>query len=358
MITKMHIENFKCFKDFDIELGAFNVLIGPNDSGKTAFLQALRIIGLMPPGKMESLRKIGERLGIHLDDSVVWRNDPRLWISMRAFSGDHERLSTHLQIESKAENGAAPSFESKVAPFSFSPKNLEAEEARTWFQEAVGTVLYYRFDPGALRAPAAPTKRMFALEPTGLGFGNYLDDILRYDRETFVVLENSFYELFPQYEKIHLEKEQIPGSKAVGPIIRLSLRNGKKLHADGVSDGAILALAFLAITTAPEPPRVLLVEEPENGVHYSRLKQVIGLLNGIAKKDVQVIITTHSPYLLDLVAPEDVRVFSKDGEGAVHAARLSDFPDVEKMRKHFNSGEIWTAFDESEIVAKAGKKNG
>jgi len=34
MITSMHIENFKCFKDFDIELGPFNVLIGPNDTGK------------------------------------------------------------------------------------------------------------------------------------------------------------------------------------------------------------------------------------------------------------------------------------------------------------------------------------
>ncbi|MFB3892991.1 MAG: AAA family ATPase [Phycisphaerae bacterium] len=43
MITKMHIEQFKCFKRLDIEFGQFNVLIGPNDSGKSSLLQAIQL---------------------------------------------------------------------------------------------------------------------------------------------------------------------------------------------------------------------------------------------------------------------------------------------------------------------------
>ena len=49
MITSMHIENFKCFKHFDIDLGPFNVLVGPNDSGKTAFLPAVAMAGAAGP---------------------------------------------------------------------------------------------------------------------------------------------------------------------------------------------------------------------------------------------------------------------------------------------------------------------
>ena len=42
MIDRIHIQNFKCLRDVEVELGAFNVLIGPNDSGKTSFLEAIR----------------------------------------------------------------------------------------------------------------------------------------------------------------------------------------------------------------------------------------------------------------------------------------------------------------------------
>ena len=56
--------------------------------------------------------------------------------------------------------------------------------------------------------------------------------------------------------------------------------------------------------------------------------------------------TTHSPYLLDHVEPEEVFLFSKDPEGAVHAKKLSDHPDVEDMRKHFMTGEMWTGLEE------------
>ncbi len=45
MIDKIHIQNFKCLRDVEVELGPFNVLIGPNDSGKTSFLEAIRWLG-------------------------------------------------------------------------------------------------------------------------------------------------------------------------------------------------------------------------------------------------------------------------------------------------------------------------
>ena len=46
MIRSLHIENFKCFRRLDVELGRFNVLVGPNGSGKTALLQAAAGWGL------------------------------------------------------------------------------------------------------------------------------------------------------------------------------------------------------------------------------------------------------------------------------------------------------------------------
>ena len=131
---------------------------------------------------------------------------------------------------------------------------------------------------------------------------------------------------------------------------------GNLLSADNVSDGVILALAYMAICHQPDPPSILLIEEPETGVHYASLEKIVSMLRQLSdEKHVQIIMTTHSPYLLDCVKPEDVRVFAKDDEGAVRAARLSDYPDVDEMKKHFMTGEIWTELDEKEVVAKADK---
>jgi len=101
---------------------------------------------------------------------------------------------------------------------------------------------------------------------------------------------------------------------------------------------------------------MLLIEEPENWVHHASLKDIVGTLKQLSKdKGVQVILTTHSPYLLDHVDPEEVFVFFKDEEGAVRAKRLSDHPQVETLRKHFMTGELWTGFDEKDIVEGKGK---
>ena len=128
-------------------------------------------------------------------------------------------------------------------------------------------------------------------------------------------------------------------------------KHGQYLPAHSVSDGVFLSLAFIALTYLSDPAHILLIEEPENGVHHTSLKEIVTTLRNLGKvHSVQVILTTHSPYLLDLVKPEEVRLFRKDTEGAVHAVKMSDLPDVQDMKKHFMTGEIWTGMSEEEIV--------
>jgi len=134
-------------------------------------------------------------------------------------------------------------------------------------------------------------------------------------------------------------------------VIAFKTREGVLLPAEAVSDGVMLSLAYIALGHAPEPPRVMLIEEPENGIHHASLKETIGTLHALATdKGVQVILTTHSPYLLDQVEPEEVRAFSKDKEGAVHARKLSDIDDVETMKKDFMTGEIWGILTEAQGI--------
>jgi predicted ATPase len=334
MITKMHIENFKCFKDFDIELGPFNVLIGPNDSGKTAFLKA--ILSVLDLARCQGTDDVNFDRDVASGVEMVWRKQEELSISFQFTTS--ERLSFRVEGTRNIGGGYDYRYLQPMDQCSF---------------EALGNAVYYRFDPGALKKPCVkvpPPNSGMAQDGEGLGF--LLFTMAKDFPQSFQDLQGDFCRRFSAYQGVDANLVTVNGKRegAVGLFFKTQFG---RLFATSVSDGAMVFLAYTAIAHSANHPKVLLVEEPENGVHHGSLKEIVATLKGIAdKKGIQVILATHSPYLLDLVEPEEVRVFSKDQEGAVHAVKLSDFPDIQDMKKNFMTGEIWTTFEEADIVAK------
>jgi predicted ATPase len=114
----------------------------------------------------------------------------------------------------------------------------------------------------------------------------------------------------------------------------------------------LLVLAYLTILHLPEPPRVLLVEEPENGIHPKRLADVLKILRDLIGQQsrTQVILTTHSPYVLDLFEPGEVSLCQKQQDGSVRVRRLSESDVVDRLGEVFTLGEIWTSEGDAALV--------
>ena len=225
--------------------------------------------------------------------------------------------------------------------------------------DSLAGVHFYRWDPRLLGLPVAPdSKRRFRMEPSGFGLALCLDDILGYDRKRFTQLEDRFREIFPQIKSIKLIPEPAYRAPTDDPvqIPMLQRAEGKGIHfeftaggelvpAAQVSDGVLLVLAYLTVLYLPQPPRVLLVEEPENGIHPKRLQDVLKILKDVVKQQeqTQVILTTHSPYVVDLFSPEEVTLCQQMGDGSVSVRRLSESQTVRDQLDVFTLGEIWTA---------------
>lgn len=113
-----------------------------------------------------------------------------------------------------------------------------------------------------------------------------------------------------------------------------------------------MILAYLTVLYLPEPPRLLLVEEPENGIHPKRIEDVLNLLRELVREQgrTQVVMTTHSPYVVDLFKPEEVTLCRRDADGATVAHRLSNSRTVREQLDIFSLGEIWTAEGEERII--------
>jgi len=168
------------------------------------------------------------------------------------------------------------------------------------------------------------------MDASGFGLALVLDDLLGYDRDRFTSLEKRFRQVFPEIKSIKLLREMgyLAPVDPSRPIPLLQQSEGKGLHfefgttgrivpASQVSDGVLLILAYFTVLYLPEPPRLLLVEEPENGIHPKRIEDVLGLLRELVSEQGQtrVVMTTHSPYVVDLFKPEEVTLCRRDGDG-------------------------------------------
>ena len=130
----------------------------------------------------------------------------------------------------------------------------------------------------------------------------------------------------------------------------LRLDNGEVVTADNLSQGTLYLLGMLALAFDPDPPSVLCIEEIDRGIHPRMLREVRDVLYrlsypqsfGLARRAVQVIATTHSPYLLDLFRehPEEIVIAQKHGAEA-RFERLADRADLKELLSEGSLGDMW-----------------
>jgi predicted ATPase len=107
------------------------------------------------------------------------------------------------------------------------------------------------------------------------------------------------------------------------------------------SDGTLKMLAYLIVLHDPTPPPFIGVEEPENFLH-PRLLPVLAEECQAATERSQLLVTTHSPFLLNGLAPEQVRILYRDTDGYTQAQRAADVDGIaHHLAEGAKLGELW-----------------
>ncbi len=107
------------------------------------------------------------------------------------------------------------------------------------------------------------------------------------------------------------------------------------------SDGTLKMLAYLTLLYDPSPPQLIGIEEPENQIHPRILTELVEECRAAAERS-QLLITTHSPILVDGLKPEELWVLYRDGDGFTQARRASEIRGVaEFMEEGAPLGQLW-----------------
>lgn len=107
------------------------------------------------------------------------------------------------------------------------------------------------------------------------------------------------------------------------------------------SDGTLKMLAYLVLLYDPEPPPFIGIEEPENFLHPRLLLELAEECRAACER-TQLLVTTHSPFFLNALRPEEVRVLWRDEQGYTQSRRAADLPGVREFVEHGALlGHLW-----------------
>jgi predicted ATPase len=107
------------------------------------------------------------------------------------------------------------------------------------------------------------------------------------------------------------------------------------------SDGTLKLLAYLVLLYDPTPPPFIGIEEPENFLHPRLLPELAEECRAASRR-TQLLVTTHSPFFLNVLRPKEVRVLWRDAQGYTQARRASDLTGVpEFVDQGALLGHLW-----------------
>jgi predicted ATPase len=389
MITKVEARSYRCLRNVSQDLKPFDLLIGPNASGKSSFMDVILFFSDVTSKGLEaavskrtenfhdlvwgrehsafqiaiearipkscSMNADGvpwERIRYQIEATIDVASDKLRLQSeeVKLLAPENDRVSPYLTItrgpDSKVafhrEEGASQGYSYELHANYSTIANLPDETqfpAATWLknllQERVWCVV---LDPASLRMPSPPS----LVPERRITGSNLARDVASFHRRA----PNRYAEW-----EAHL-KTALPDLRAVTTQFRpedrhrylmLRYENGVEVPSWMLSDGTLRLLALTLLAYSSESGSVYLIEEPENGVHPTAIEAIYQSLSSMY--DGQALVATHSPILVSLARPEEIICFRKGEQGAETMAGedhpvLRDWPGEVNVSEYFAAGVL------------------
>lgn len=173
-------------------------------------------------------------------------------------------------------------------------------------RQELASWLFFYFEPRERMRSASPVKEVRHIGLMGEDLASFLNTLRAQDPKQFEAVERALHLLVPSITGLDVEVNNL------GEVDLRVIEGGKPIPARVLSEGTLRLLGLLALAGTHEPPALIGLEEPENGVPPRRISLIAELLKTKARSGgTQVIVTTHSPLLPDLIPDESLYVCRK-----------------------------------------------
>ncbi|MBE2202630.1 MAG: AAA family ATPase [Anaerolinea sp.] len=375
-IEYLHVQNYRALRDLELkEITPLTVFLGPNGSGKStifdvfAFLSDCFTIGLRKAwdkrGRFRELRTRGETGPITI--KIKYREERQSplityylsidenergpfvteeWLQWRRGSrGKPFRFLSFKNGVGQVISGDTPSEEDERIEETLDTPDVLAVSTLGQFARNPRVSALRRFITdwylSYLSADSARGVPEAGAQERLSATGDNLPNVIQYLKEQYPdrlqQILDTLTKRIPRLEKVDTEI-------LLDGRLLLRIKDApfdQPVLARYASDGTLKMLSYLTILYDPDPPQLIGIEEPENYLH-PRLLQELAEECRNASAQTQLMVTTHSPFFVNGLKPEEVWVLYRDDNGFTQAQRTADIRGiVEFVKEGSLLGYLW-----------------
>jgi predicted ATPase len=351
------IRGFKSIASLDkLPLKPINLLIGPNGSGKSNFIGTFAFLHAIREGRLRDYvtQAGGAEKLLHFGSKTT--KEIHIELSFRNETNKYE-----LTLSPTQDDGLYPSSESAFfwdklrfpnkgydEPLSAREGGREAgisdpsvKKTPSWVRMRLGGWRLYHVHDSSSSSPMRKTAKVNDndfLRPDGSNLASFLYYLREKEETSYTMIRRTIQRVAPFFDDFRLKPLRLKPDD-----IKLEWRHkhsDQYFEASSLSDGTLrfIALATLFLQGKEHLPSVILVDEPELGLHPYAIEMLASLIRH-ASKITQVIVSTQSSLLLDHFDPEDVLVANRVGS-ATQIKRLEP-ADLNEWLKEYSLGQLW-----------------
>lgn len=357
ILNRVEIKGYRSIKDATLQLAPLNVFIGANGAGKSNLVSFFKMLNEMMAGRLQayvgttgraqSLLHFGPKVTPQLEASLEFQADNGTdTYSLRLFHAAADTLVFADEILTFQGIGwtgppktlalGAGHQETRVAQ-----KAAEGEPTAKVFRHLLNQCRVYHFHDTS--ASARSRQSCYINDNRWLmhDAGNLAAMLHAYRQSNERVYErivSTVRKIMPEFKDFDLEPDRLNPS-----YILLNCRKQGWDYLFGphqISDGTLRAMAIFTLLLQPEAdlPYLIVLDEPELGLHPQALEIVAGLIRAASVKR-QVIVATQSQAFLNFFEPSDViTVECRDGQSRF---RRLDASELDDWLEDYSIGELW-----------------
>lgn len=380
VIEGLRVKNYRALKDLDLkDLTPLTVLVGPNGSGKStvfdvfAFLSECFTVGLRKAwdkrGRFRELRSRDSSGPIvfelkYREAPIQGRTSPRItyhlaidedakgpfvaeeWLRWnRKGVGRPFKFLNFADGHGEVTSGELPEEQDERVPETLESRELLAVSTLGQLAKNPRVVALRRFITGWYLSylsadstrgipEAGPQERLSQT-------GDNLPNVVQYLKEQHPDRLESIIEVLTSRVP---RLERVDAQLLADGRLMLQVKDApfeRPILARYASDGTLKLLAYLTILYDPEPPQLVGIEEPENQLHPRLLPILAEECQGASERS-QLMVTTHSPFFVNGLRPEQTWVLWRDESGYTQARRAADMRGVSDfVAAGAQLGELW-----------------
>jgi len=347
------IQGFKSIASIEqLALRPINIVIGPNGSGKSNFIGVFDFLRAICEGRLrdfvtagggaEKMLHFGSKTTREIELQLSFHREDRYELTLSPTEDDGLFPSEEVIYPWSDEHnpilgiGLSPRDQGREAGISQTGDGRHAavrEDVRLWRQ--------YHLNDTSSSSPIRKTAKVDDnrfLRPDGSNLPAFLYFLKEWHEASYGLIVRAVQRVAPFFADFRLDRLQLKPDD-----IKLEWRHRRSdqyFDAASLSDGTLRFIALSTLFLQPEKyrPSVILVDEPELGLHPYAIEMLAALIRQ-ASVTTQVIVSTQSSLLLDHFEPEDVLVANRV-DGATQLTRLES-SHLAKWLEDYSLGQLW-----------------